>query len=108
MSSQTFKNIIPNKNLFEVLDSICLKNEKYYIFNMDAYKRGIYKETIPKFIESCLPFYHNSKRKYLEKKLTFKSFTTVLRQICKFNKITYTSRIKYDKSTYDIIYYIYY
>ena len=108
MSSQIFKNQIPNNLFFELLDKICLKNEKHYTFNLNSFKKGIYSEDIQKFIISCTPYYHISKRKYLEKKLTYNSFTTILRQICNYNKITYTSQIKYDKSTYNIVYYIYY
>jgi len=108
MSTQIFKNQIPNNILFELLDKICLKNEKHYTFNFESFKKGVYKENIPKFIEYCKPFYHTSKCKYLDKKLTYNSFTTILRQICNFNKITYTSKIIYDKSSYHIEYYIYY
>ncbi len=107
MSIQIFKNQIPNYLLFNLLDKICLKNDKHYTFNNDSFKKGVYNEDIQKFLNECKPYYHISKRKYLEKKLTYKSFTTVLRQICNYNKITYTSQIKYDKSTYDILYYIY-
>lgn len=107
MSTQIFKNQIPNNILFELLSKICLKNEKHYTFNNDSFKKGVYNEEIPKFLEVCKPYYHISKRKYIETKLTYKSFTTILRQICNHNKITYTSQIKYDKSTYDILYYIY-
>jgi hypothetical protein len=107
MTSQIFKNKIPNNVFFELLDKICQKNEKHYIFNTESFKRGIYKESIQKFIELCTPYYHISKRKYLEKKLTYNSFTTILRQICNFNKITYTSKIIYNKSVYNIVYYIY-
>ncbi len=107
MSTQIFKNNVPNELLFNLLDSICLKNEKHYTFNSESFKRGVYKESIQKFINECTPYYHLSKRKYLEKKLTFNSFTTILRQICNFNKISYTSQIKYDKSNYCIEYYIY-
>jgi hypothetical protein len=49
-----------------------------------------------------------SKQKYLERKLAYNNFTTILRQICNFCAINYTSVIKYDKSTYNIIYYIYF
>jgi len=108
MSTQIFKNQIPNNVLFDLLDKICLKNEKHYTFNMVSFKKGIYSEEIQKFINYCIPFYHLSKRKYLERKLCHNSFTTILRQICNFNKINYTSEIKYDKSKYDIVYYIYY
>ena len=108
MSTQIFKNKVPNNLLFDLLDIICVKNEKHYTFNVDSFKKGLFKEDIQNFITSCIPYYYISKRKYLEKKLTYNSFTTILRQICNFNKITYTSKIKYDKSTYDIVYYIYY
>ena len=107
MSTQIFKNPIPKSLLFDLLDKICLKNDKHYTFNSDSFKKGIYTEDIQIFLNECKPYYHISKRKYLEKKITYKSFTTVLRQICNYNKITYTSQIKYDKSTYDILYYIY-
>ena len=108
MSTQIFKNNIPNEKFYELLDSICLKGDKIYIFNSESFKKGMYNELIPKFIELCIPYYHISKRKYLEKKLTYNVFTTIIRQICRFNNITYTSKIKYDKSTYNIIYYIHY
>ena len=68
----------------------------------------MFNDTISNFIEECKPYYHLSKRIYLERKLTYNSFVTIIRQICNFNKITYTSQIKYDKSTYDIMYYIYF
>jgi len=68
----------------------------------------MFNNLIEDFIKQCIPYYHLSKRKYLERKLTYNSFITIIRQICNFNKITYTSQIKYDKSTYDIMYYIYF
>lgn len=108
MSTQIFKNNVPNELLFELFNSICLKNEKCYILTIESFKKGIYKNLIPKFLEDCKPYYHISKRLYLERKLTYNSFTTILRQICNYNKIKYTSHIKYDKSTYNIVYYIYF
>jgi len=107
MSTQIFKKNIPTEILFNLLDLMCTKNEKHYVFNINSFKKGVFNNVIKKFIEDCKEYYHTSKQIYLERKLTYNSFTTILRQICKFNKITYTSQIKYDKSTYDIIYYIY-
>lgn len=107
MSTQIFKKNVPNTTFFNLLESICMKNEKHYTFTIDSFKKGIYDESIPKFIVECTPYYHISKRRYLEKKLTYNCFTTILRQICNFNHIKYTSQIKYDKSTYNIIYYFY-
>ena len=108
MNSQIFKNNIPNSLFFALIEDISIKTEKCYVINNNAYKKGIFNESISKFLEQCKPYYHISKRKYLERKINYNSFITILRQICNFNKITYTSQIKYDKSQYDIIYYIYF
>jgi len=107
MSIQIFKTEIPKEILYMLLDDICIKTDKYYILNINSYKKGIFNEKIPKFFEECKEYYHSSKKKYVERKITYKSFITIVRQICNFNKIIYTSQIKYDKSSYNIIYYIY-
>jgi len=110
MSSQIFKKTIPKELLFTLLDIICIKNEKNYIFNKNSFKKGIFDNSIIQFLDDCKEYYHISKQKYIdkEKKVTYNNFTTILRQICNSNKVTYTSKIKYDKSSYDIIYYIYF
>lgn len=109
MSSQIFKKNINNDTLFQLLDQISIKTDKHYIIDNISYKKGIFNETIPIFLEECKPYYYLSKRKtYLERTLTYNSFITVIRQICNFNNITYTSQIKYDKSKYDIVYHVFF
>ena len=117
MSSQIFKSKIPNDILFQLLKDIAVKSlgsasagastdvkKDIYIVNNNVYKKGIFNGKIVAFYEVCKPYYHLSKRKYLDKKMSYNSFITVIRQICNSNNITYTSQIKYDKSVYDIIY----
>jgi hypothetical protein len=106
MTSQIFKTQIPNQLLINLLEENAVKSDKCYVVNNNVYKKGIFNESIPKFIAECRQHYFLSKRKYLDRKLTYNSFITILRQICNVNKITYTSKIKYDKSVYDIEYHI--
>lgn len=108
MSGQIFKKEIPSSLLFNLLDNICMKNDKHYLLTSECLKKGTFNGCVEKFIESCIPYYHNSKKQYLEKTITYNSFTTIIRQICNFNKLVYTSQIKYSNSKYDIIYIIYY
>jgi hypothetical protein len=108
MVSQIFKYKIPNEILFDFLSNISIKTDKYFIVNFESYKKGIFNELIQDFYTTIKEYYYLSKRFYLERKNTYTNFTTILRQICKFNEIPYTSQIKYDKSNYDIIYNIYY
>uniref|UniRef100_A0A6C0E1Q7 Uncharacterized protein n=1 Tax=viral metagenome TaxID=1070528 RepID=A0A6C0E1Q7_9ZZZZ len=107
MVSQIFKKDIPNEILLNLLDKIAFKTEKRYILNHESYKKGMLHNYIVDFMEQCKDYYFLSKQKYLDRKLTYNSFITVVRQICNYNKVTYTSQIKYSKSNYDIEYYIY-
>lgn len=105
--TQIFKEKIPSPILFSLLSDICDKNEKCFTFDKNAYKRGIYNNKISSFFETCKPYYHISKQKYIDRKLTYNSLITIIRQICNSNEIRYASEIKYDKSIHTIIYYIY-
>jgi hypothetical protein len=107
MSKQIFKKDIPNELLFNLLENICMKNEKHYILNIESFKKGMFNGTVQEFLENCKLYYHVSKQVYLEKKTTYTSFVTVIRQICNYNKLTYISQIKYNKSSYSIVYIIY-
>jgi len=107
MSLQLFKNNIPNELLTNLLNGIAVKTKSCFALDENGFKKGMYNNSIPTFLESCKPYYHISKRHYLEKKTTYTSFVTVIRQICKYNGITYTHQIKYANSSYNIIYYIY-
>ena len=108
MSSQIFKIPIPTQILIKLLEDIAVKTDNYFVVNNNSYKKGVFNDIIHHFIDECKPYYHMSKRKYLDRKMNYNSFITIIRQICNFNKITYTSQIKYDKSTYDIMYNIYF
>jgi len=107
MSIQIFKNHVPHELLFELLNKICVRIKNYYIINDISFKKGQYNNWTVDFINNCRKYYHISKRKYLDKPLNYKSFITIIRQICKFNNIQYQNFIKYEKSSYNIYYYIY-
>jgi hypothetical protein len=108
MSHQLFKKNVPSDILFSLLNTLCIKNEKYYIFDINSFKKGMFNNDIEAFVEKCKCYYHNSKIMYLTRKMTYNNFITILRQICNFNNISYTSQLKYDKSSYNILYYIYF
>ena len=108
MSSQIFKNQIPNQLLIDLLNDIAVKSDQCYVINNNSFKKGLFNNSINKFIDDCKPYYYLSKRNYLERNINYNSFITIIRQICRYNKITYTSQIKYDRSHYEIIYYIHF
>ena len=109
MTGQLFKYDISNTLLFTLLDKICTKiDDKYYLLDNIAYKKALYHNAIPDFCSSIKDYYFESKKYYAERKMDFNKFITIVRHICRANKINFTSKIKYDKSGYEIVYYIYY
>lgn len=107
MSTQIFKKIYPKDDLIKFIEKFAYNNSKYYIINKSYYKRAIFLDIIDEFIDIITPYYHISKRKYIENVNNYTKFITIIRHLCKSNDINYVSKILYNKGTYDINYYIY-
>jgi hypothetical protein len=96
--------------LYEFLNKICDKtidaSNTYYIIDRISYKKIEYHDILNDFISKIEPYYTNSKKFYITRKLDYNKFLTLIRQICKFSNIYYYNKIFYDKSKYNIKYYI--
>ncbi len=100
--------MISTEYFLGILEKICLfKNEKFFIINNDAFKRMKFLNLYTDFIESLKPHYKASKQYYLTRPPKYTGFLTLLRHVCKANNLIYSSKIKYDKSQYEILYYVY-
>lgn len=108
MSSQIFKSNVPNILLFDLLEKICLKTDKYYLIDTNAFKKMIFHEYHKEFLLVLREYYHVGKYFYLNREMTYKSFTNIIRQICKNNSIMFTSKMKYNESKYNIVYFVYF
>lgn len=108
MKSQIFKKFPSKEILYDLLNKICTKNDNHYIFNKISYKKGEFLQLLYPFCQSLIEYYHVSKQFYITRKLTYSSFVTIIRQLCRQNNINYASKISYINSNYDIIYYIYF
>ena len=106
MKSQIFKSTVPITILFELLEKICVKDEKYYNLSKSVFKAAEYRNLLNDFCSKIIEHYHTSKRYYVDRKMNYNKFVTVVRQICSLNNVSYTSKIVYNKSDYDILYYI--
>lgn len=106
--SQIFNQSIPKKILIEFLDAFCTKKDTHFIFSNTIFKKIKFEpKNLEDFYNNIKPYYFKSKLFYLERDKTYKNFITILRQICKYHAIAYTSKIIYSKSTYEIKYFIY-
>src|SRR6056300_1264375 len=106
--SQIFKETIDKTLLFDFLDKICDKTEKYDIFDLNSYKRAQLQNEIIRFCNSLKPFYYQSKKHYVERKLDYNKLCTIIRQVCNFNTILFSTKVVYSKSKYSIPYHIYF
>ena len=108
MTKQIFKSSVPNEIFYDFLEKICLKTDKYYLIDLNSYKKLVFYNYFEDFKNLVKPFYNLSKQFYVERKLTYNSFTNIIRQICKNNNIMFTSQIKYNESEYNIDFFIYF
>ena len=108
MFYQIFRRQVPFELLANLLEKICLKTDKYYLIDANAFKVMMYNRYHEDFCIAILEYYHASKAHYVTREFTYKSFTNIVRQICKSNAIMYTSQMKYEKSQYNIDFLIYF
>ena len=106
MSSQLFRKTVPADILIDFLKTNGIRDGLFYVISKIAFRMACYHDRIRPFCESLTDYYHLSKRYYVQRQLDYSKFTTILRQLCKVHHLPYTSRIVYNKSSYDILYYI--
>ena len=106
MVQQIFKKPVPISLLINILNQIGMKDDEgnKYIISPVSFKKLQYNNWLAPFIEQCKEYYHISKYRYIERPHTYKSFVTIIRQLCKQCNVQYYSNIKYDHSNYEIIY----
>ena len=108
MNSQIFKKRVPENILWDLLKKICVEQSKYFLLSPISFKQAEYHNTtLSDFCTSLEEYYHVSKKHYVSRKLNYSKFTTLIRQICNINQVSFTSKIVYNSSSYDILYYIY-
>jgi hypothetical protein len=105
--NQNFKSNVPLNILWDYLQSNFIDKDTHFIINKFLYKKTEYNNSINIFVDSIKEYYYVSKRKYIERQMNYKNFLTIIRQICNAHNINYTSKLVYDKSSYEIEYSVY-
>ena len=106
--SQIFQQEYPLEKLYNFLDKYCDRKKNKLTLNKSAFKRAKLEENaLNIFCSDLKNYYYPSKHHYLERDMIYKNFITIIRQICKYHHLAFTSNIKYFKSKYEIEYFIY-
>ena len=104
--SQIFKEHLPINILYDFLEKICIKDNNSFIFSKVSFKKAEIFNLLNKFKHDIKLYYHISKQYYIDRELTFIRFTTIIKQICHLNNIEVITKIIYNKSKYEMEYYI--
>ena len=105
--NQLFKKDIPINILLSFLKENFEEKETHFIINKFLYKKTEYNNNISLFISTIKEYYYSSKRKYIQREMNYNYFLTIIRQLCNANGINYTTKLVYDKSSYEIEYSIF-
>ena len=107
MCDQVFKKDIPISILFNLLEQICLKTEKYYFLDQNAYKKLLFHNLFADFKTELREYYYVSKRFYIDREITYRAFANVVRQVARYTNVRFESEVKYHQSKYHMNYLIY-
>lgn len=78
--------------LYDLLDEICLKTDKYYQYNELAFRKMVFQNMHPNFLNRVLPFYRENKQLYITREISPNMFFTIIKQICNANNIPIESK----------------
>jgi hypothetical protein len=104
---QLFKLEVPLEIIWNFFNKVMVNFDKYLLLDKASFKKAEFNNLISPFYNELKDYYHSSKKYYVERKITYPSFITIIRQLCKTHKIVIISKIKYNKSKYDMEYHIY-
>ena len=107
MKNQTFKHPVPDVILWDFLKENAAECDQYYLFDKAHYKKAVLRQFIQPLLILIEPAYFNSKKHYVLRKMDYNHFITIVRQLCNLNKVDYETKLVYNNSTYEIVYYIY-
>ena len=119
-SHKLLKHPIPTELLYEFIQKIAHKmsNSNYYLIDINAYKKATYFDEcqphddthhhslLQNFCNALMPYYCKDKQFFLTRKMSYNNLNTILRQLCRHNRIECKTDRKYDKSKTQIVYYI--
>lgn len=103
-----FRKAVPTEWLFDLLEKVCLKTDKYYCFDNNSYRIMRYHKYDEEFCEKIKGYYHVSRQFYVTRERTMVSFSNIIRQICKHNKIPIEHDVKYLEGSYKLQYFVFY
>jgi len=107
--SQIFRMTFDPQPFFDLLDKITIRREpteNHYVIDIPAFNKMFFLNLHNDFLKLLRPYYHHTKYEYLDRKLTYNSFCTIVRQICNHCNIEYSKKIVYFRSKHQIEYFI--
>ena len=103
--NQIIKSDISSCIVVDFIKNNCRKEGKEYVSDKTVFKIIYQNGVLTEFVEKIKPFYFESKKFYIERKLNYKNYNTILRQITKNKNIVTRKTINYFNNSYEITYY---
>ena len=106
-SSQLFIELVPWNIVQKLLILICpiITLDRVFMVDTNAFKKMIFLGYHHTFLETLKNYYHIEKHFYLTRRLTYNSFTTILRQLCKSHNISFRTELKFEHTYHNMVYF---
>jgi hypothetical protein len=105
--SNLFSEPYPLAKLWAILNEICPSEEDYYLIDENAFdSMVVFKGTHISFLEDLKTYYYPCQQFYVTRPFNYKSFTTLLRQLCNYHNVNFRIDKHYNHSKLTIRYFI--
>ena len=109
MLEKIFKSKVPLEILYRILDAYCVKKSNHYVIDETFYRQMRYHVDIyQEWIKEIRNYYHESKRFYAEREISYNNLVTMIRQVCKTHQIVFKKEKCYRNCTCENAYELYY
>jgi hypothetical protein len=108
MNKRLFRADAPVADLFTLLDRICEKTSRYFVLDVTAFNKLKYHGLYADFADRVRVEYMPRQKFYADRPLTFRSFSNMVRQICRAGGVPVDSHQTYYNAVHMVEMRVYY
>lgn len=105
--SNLFRKPYPLANFYSFLEDTCKSTPEYYLIDQNVFHNLTFHEKHLPFLQELEDYYYECQHtNYIKRDWSYRSFITIVRQICSYYNISITFTKQYNHGLLDLRYFI--
>ena len=105
--SNLFRKPYPLANFYSFLEDTCKSTPEYYLIDQNVFQNLTFHEKHLPFLQELEDYYYECQHtNYIKRDWSYRSFITIVRQICSYYNISITFTKQYNHGLLDLRYFV--